>query len=394
MLKLHKLFLNDGDERAFNEQIEPEDAQRIYLTDCKDKIRDHLFKGITQLSVEVLGTEHSVSPRFRTQGSWSYRTCIQRAHPHQEMDWDFGVYLPVGVFEDQTPKVAANAYFSLVQSLLESLCQREGWRLNHERQSCIRVQVGSGAHIDVPLYAAPEAEFELIRERAAALAQTSSSAHDAQYLRESVAFGELVEPAWEDLQAIHLARRDGTWKKSDPEAVARWYNDCVLALAPFGSQMRRVCRYLKAWRDFWWPGDEAPSSVALMIATAQHFESTNFRRDDLALEQAAKHLAGVVMQPLKEITIDGGEEDFFANLGGAARRIAATRANELASGIAFARSLAYHRRQDAVEKLRSLLGLRIPSLLDWVEVEASEADVRTTPAARVPPPLIKPTQAG
>lgn len=62
-----------------------------------------------------------------------------------------------------------------------------------------------------------------------ALAKASSSAHDAQYLREIADFGELVEPAWEDLQGIHLARRDGTWKKSDPEAVARWYNDRILA---------------------------------------------------------------------------------------------------------------------------------------------------------------------
>ena len=394
MLKLNKLFLNDGDPRAFSEQIEPTDVQRTHLTDCKDKIRDHLFKGITRLSVEVLGTERSVSPRFRTQGSWSYRTCIQRAHPHQEMDWDFGVYLPVSVFEDQTPRIAANAYFLLVQSLLESLCQREGWRLNHDRQSCIRVQVGRGAHIDVPLYAAPEAEFESIRERAVALAKASSSAHDAQYLRESVAFGELVEPAWEDLQGIHLARRDGTWKKSDPEAVARWYNDRVLTLAPFGLQMRRVCRYLKAWRDLWWPGEGAPSSVALMIVTAQHFESSNYRRDDWALEQAANHLAGSAMKPLKEIAIDGGEEDFFGDLDDAARRTVATRAQELASGIAFARGLAYHRRYDAVEKLQSLLGPRIPDLFDWVEPEGSEADVRATPASRVPPPLIKPTQAG
>jgi hypothetical protein len=393
MLKLNKLFLNDGDTRAFNGQIEPTDAQRDYLIDCKDKIRDHLYKGITQRSVEALGTDHSVSPRFRTQGSWAYRTCIQRAHLHQEMDWDFGVYLPVSVFEDQTPRIAAKAYFELVQLLLESLCQREGWRLNHDRPSCIRVQVGPGAHIDVPLYAAPEAEFESIRERAAALAKASSSAHDAQFLRESVAFGELVEPAWEDLQGIHLARRDGTWKKSDPEAVARWYNDRVLALAPFGLQMRRACRYLKAWRDLVWP-EGGPSSVALMVVTAQHFEGSNSRRDDLALEQAAKHLAGSAMKPLKETAIDGGEEDFFGELDNAARRVIATRAQELAAGISFARSLAYHRRHDAVEKLRSLLGVRIPDLFDWVETEGSEADVRATPASRVPPPLIKPTQAG
>lgn len=394
MLRLNKLLLNDGDPRAFDEKIEPTDTQRNHLISCKDKIRNHLLEGITRLSTEVLGMDRRVSPRFRNQGSWSYRTCVQRAHPHQELDWDFGVYLPVSVFEDQTPRIAAKAYFSLVQSLLESLCKYEGWQMDHDKPSCIRVEIGHGAHIDVPLYAAPEKEFASIRERVAVLNKASTSAHDAQYLRESVDFGELTEPAWEDLQGIHLARRDGTWKKSDPEAVARWYNDRVSELAPFGSQMRRVCRYLKAWRDYWWPNEDGPSSVALMIATAQQFESTNSRRDDLALEQAAKHLATAVMSPLRERAIDGGEEDFFGNLDDAARRLVALRAGELASGIAFARSHAYHRRQDAVEKLQSLLGPRIPSLFDWVEADGSEADVRATPASRVPPPLIKPTKGG
>lgn len=393
MLKLNKLFLNDGDAHAFDERIKPTDAQRLYLIECKNKIRDHLHTGITQRSVEVLGTDHSVSPRFRTQGSWVYRTCIQRAHPHQEMDWDFGVYLPVSVFEDQTPRIAAKAYFDLVQSLLESLCSRQGWYLNPNRPSCIRVQVGRGAHVDVPLYAAPEAEFEFIRERTAAFAKSTSSMRDTLYLQESVELGELVEPGWEDMKGIHLARRDGTWKKSDPEAVARWYNDRILMLAPLGEQMRRVCRYLKAWRDLTWPED-GPSSVALMIVTAQEFVSKNPRRDDLALEQAAKHLADSALKPLKEDAIDGGEEDFFGALDTASRQTVATRARELALGIDSARQLAYHRREEAVKKLQDLLGSRIPNRYDWIELDGGEAEVRATPASRVPPPLIKATQAG
>lgn len=394
MLRLNKLLLNDGDPDAFNEKIEPTDKQRAHLIECKNKIRDHLLEGITRLSTEVLGMDHQVSPRFRTQGSWSYRTCVQRAYSNQELDWDFGVYLPVTVFEDQRPIVAAKAYFMLVQSLLESLRQREGWHMDDGKPSCIRVKIGHGAHIDVPLYAVPEKEFASIRERVAALNKASTSARDAQYLRESVAFGELTEPAWEDLQGIHLAQRDGNWKKSDPEAVARWFNDRVSELAPCGHQMRRVCRYLKAWRDLWWPNDDGPSSVALMIATAQQFESSNPHRDDLALERAAKHLAVAVLSPLKEITIDGGQEDFFGKLNEVSRNLVAVRANELAAGIAFARGMAYHRRQDAVEKLQSLLGMRIPSMFNWVEAEASEADVRTTPASQVLPPLIRPNKAG
>lgn len=394
MLRLNKLLLNNGDDRAFDGRIEPEDEQRDYLAECKNKIRDHLHTGIAQASTTLLGMERQVSPKFRTQGSWSYRTCIQRAHEHQEMDWDFGVYLPVSVFEDQTPRIAARAYFSLVQSLLESLATRERWQIDNSKPSCVRIRVAPWAHIDVPLYAAPEAEFAYIRERVAALAKSSSSTRDTIYLRESAASGELIELSWEDLPGIHLALRDGTWKKSDPEAVSRWYNDRILALAAFGPQMRRVCRYLKAWRDLWWPKDDGPSSVALMIATAQGYQSNNFRRDDLALEQVAQHLGTAVLEPLLEPGIDGGKEDFLGNLNDNTRKTVALRASELASGIALARSFAYHRRQDAVEKLQGLLGTRIPDLFDWVEIDGSEADVRATPASRVPPPLIRPTKAG
>ena len=90
MLSLHKLFLNGDDSRSFHEVIVPTRQQRETLLAVKNVIRDHLRTTIRQASKTVLGMDRMVDPRFRTQGSWAYRTCVQPAHtPPQEMDWDF-----------------------------------------------------------------------------------------------------------------------------------------------------------------------------------------------------------------------------------------------------------------------------------------------------------------
>ncbi len=57
----------------------------------------------------------------------------------------------------------------------------------------------------------------------------------------------MPEDFWAEMEDIHLAMRNGEWKKSDPEQVSKWFNDRV---TEHGDQLRRVCRYLKAWRDY------------------------------------------------------------------------------------------------------------------------------------------------
>lgn len=379
MLKWNKLLLNDGDAQALDARIEPTPAQRIFLDACRVKIREHIREGVRRASVTVLGLDEQVSPRFRLQGSWSYQTCVQRSHAAQEIDLDYGVYLPVRAFEDRSPRVAAKAYFDLVEGLLSGLCKAEDWSLDRSKDTCIRVKVAPWAHIDVPLYAAPEHIFRTIQERTAALAS------DQTAFREEF---ELSEAFWEEMDDIHLALRCGTWKPSDPAAVTRWWRDLV---EEHKEQLRRVCRYIKAWRDFWWPSG-GPSSVALMVAIARDF-SARSRRDDLALETAAEHLAISLLGELYEPGIDGGKEDFLRNLSAAQRREASDRARTLASRLKSARSFPLHLRSDAVAEVRGQLGDRIPNLPDWVEVDGG-ADVRATSATIVPPPVVTSTESG
>ncbi|MES2040092.1 MAG: CBASS cGAMP synthase [Pseudomonadota bacterium] len=388
MLKLHKLF-GEQITHSFDHQLTPTVDQRKYLISCKNKIRDHLRKEIEAATVLRLGMDRQVTPRFRTQGSWSYGTCVQPAqHPPQEMDWDFGVYLPVTVWEDNGPPHAmAKLYFELVEQLLQSLCEQEKWSLVPGKDTCIRVKVASWSHIDVPLYAAPENQFVQIMEKAVALS-SRGIAMDSADLSESFVAGEMKAQLWEDMESIMLATRKGEWKESDPEAVTRWVNDRI---AEYGDQLIRVWRYIKAWRDFHWK-EGGPSSVCLMIAIAQNFQAQR-GRDDLAVEMTAKHLSNALLSEICEIAIDDNSED-FNRLDQSGRQLASEKASELQSSIFRARTFHWNLKSNAIDSLRQVLGPRIPDDQSLIEQDTSAESIRNAEAKQVKRPVVLATQAG
>lgn len=392
MLKLNKLFFASDEQDVFCNRIETTEEQRKYLVECKNEIRDHLLPGIRQATVTTLGMESAVSPRFRTQGSWSYKTCVHPPFlPPQEIDWDFGVYLPVKVWEENgPPHKMAKAYFVLVEGILTGLCRNKGWKLVPGKETCIRVQVANWAHIDIPLYAAPEHKFVQIMEKAALTARASSSVHDSVRLSESVEFGEMPEQMWEDLDHIVMATRSGEWKSSDPEAVSRWFNDRVLEHT---EQLRRICRFLKAWRDYHWPNGGGPTSVSIMIAVAQAFEPQR-GREDLALENSAKHLSVAIQGELRERGIDNGAEDFNNRLSPADKMLAAQKARDLASAMQQARTHAPHLKPQVIAILQKQFGDRIPNRTDLIDVDSGAEAIRATPAKQVLPPVVVSTSAG
>lgn len=391
MLKLNKIFHHGvlGSD-VFEDRIAPLSDHRKFLMASKNKIRDHLKPRIRAATKTALGMDKVVEPRFRTQGSWSYDTCIIPAHaPTQEMDWDYGIYLPVTVWEENGPPHAmAQAYFKLVEALLYDLCKQEGWTLLTGKSTCIRVKVSPWAHIDLPLYAAPEAEFEKIRERVALEEARLKKAHDSA--EDILDFAEAIQKrqTWEDLDHVVMATREGEWMSSDPEVVARWFRDRV---EEHDEQLRRVCRYLKAWRDFHWMTG-GPTSVSIMIATVQGFE-TSSGRDDIALEHAARYLQRAFLNDLREVGIDEGAED-FNRLKGAERDEASARFGQLAMELQSARMLGAHQKDQAIFKLKGQFGGRMPTDTALVEPDSGASAIRATTPSRVPPPVVPSTKAG
>lgn len=389
MLKLNKLFHKvSSDAKVFEDRISPTREQRKFLMECKNKIREHLKPRIRAATKTVLGMEHVVEPRFRTQGSWSYNTCIVPAKlPIQEMDWDYGVYLPVTVWEENgPPHQMAKAYFSLVEELLKDLCKAEKWELITGKTTCIRVQVAEWAHIDLPLYAAPEDEFESITERVSlekALLDGSDPLFNARAMDES------YEPQeWKDLVNIAMATRSGEWRDSDPEAVANWFRDRI---DEHGEQLRRVCRYLKAWRDVHWDIG-GPTSVSIMIAVAQNFVSQP-GRDDLVTEVSAKHLGSIFLGEIREAGIDDKRDD-FNRLDGSERATAARRFAELGSAICECRMMRENQKVQALERMRAQFGSRMPWDTSLIEVGGDAESIRNDVPEKVAPPVVLSTSAG
>jgi hypothetical protein len=387
MLNLSRIFYSELDSDRFHHRIKPAPDRHASLVQAKNDIRDHLRPRIKAVTVALLGMSHPVEPRFRSQGSQRYKACLDPAHlPPQEMDWDYGVYLPVTVWEDNGPPHAmAKAYFDLVESLLKDLCKQKGWTLVSGKDSCVRVQVASWGHIDLPLYAASEQEFSRIAERAALSGSLRKRAGDSA-LEAAATAGELVDQEWDDMEHVMLATRSGEWKASDPEVVTRWILDRV---AEHGEQLRRVWCYVKAWRDHQWPTG-GPSSVSLMIAVAQEFQG-RLRRDDLALEHAARTLATALGGPIREPAING--ED-FNGLDPEQRADAAAKGAALAERLQHARMRRVGDEALALGFVTEQLGQRIPDRPDLVEPDRAEESVRSVPARQVVAPLVPSTKAG
>lgn len=382
MLNLQRIFYSSNQNGSYCAALLPTEEQKQHLAAAKNKIRDHLREGVERASMTVLGQSRKVSPRFRTQGSWSYNTCNQPAFmPPQEMDWDLGHYLPISVWEDSRPKVAASVYYQLLEQLLKSLCDRERWTLC-PKETCVRVQIGQHCHIDVPPYAAPDEEFAAIQERVLAKAVALKEARDA-----TVAFCEMPETDWDSMQEIVLATRSGEWKPSDPGVVSDWFRHQV---AEHGEQLRRICRYLKGWRDFQWR-EGGPTSVSLMICACQSFQAMQ-GRDDLALLEVARELGDKLSGDIREELIN--EQDDFNKLGPQERIESAKKARTLHRILKDGLEAHRGERLEVLKSLRMQFGPRIPFEQEWITDDTPQAVVRAAPALIVPQPEVRRTKAG
>ncbi len=225
---------------------------------------------IMELDVNVQAEFLKLSPRFWTQGSFIYDTLNKPYQtPPQEMDIDDGTYLPMVVFDD-TPVIGHQLLLLLVDTSLKSLvAENYGWSFEAKR-TCGRIKIPSmNVHIDVPMYAIPQDKFlekELILKEAANT-RFKFEAYDSV----SVEDHELYQL---DSDCVNLAVRadDQKWMKSDPKDVHLWFQDSSKRI---GQHLKKICRFLKAWRDAEWVEGGGPTSISLMAATVNILEYKN-----------------------------------------------------------------------------------------------------------------------
>ncbi len=386
-LNLNKLF-NRNDLPSFSKNITPSPKDEATLRKARTEILDYLKRAIPQWLQTNLGEKPEHPPRFRTQGSWAYRTCNAPCQlPPQEMDWDLGIYLPVSLWEDNQvhPKVAAQGYYEMVRKLMKPLAEEKNWTLA-EKPTCVRVILGNGtrAHIDLPLYAAPDDEFVHIKEVKLAKAALTAESHvlvaDSQQTI-----------TWTSIKHIALAHKDGTWGASDPGRVIEWFDRKI---ERHDEQLRRVCRYLKAWRDQTWSSG-GPSSIVLMVCAAQTLDRAQLAftgRDDLALRHVLTELPSQLRAAIKEPMINPDED--LNRLSVDERLEASRNAGEFLSAMNEALAQSFNNRHRALSRVRVQLGDRFPNDPDGITPDDGQTNIRMTTAEPRPRAPIIPTKAG
>ena len=256
------------------------------------KIKAALQKG--------LSAEYGKSPRFMTQGSARYGTlnnpCII---PPQQMDYDIGCYLPLSEhMEEDYPRVAKNTFFRSADKILADLVKQEGWNsYSKEKDTCCRVEINDRIHIDVPLYSVPDEKFNNIKDEMTKCIESRQFSVLVENTR--------IEPSWDDFEftEVLLAHRKKVWKKSDPRDLNMHFENVAKIK---GSQIIRLFRYMKAFRDKQWR-TKGPSSIFLMCVIDKIIPAMNKNGDAIAFLQVLEYFSNLSSRYIENPT-DSNEQ--------------------------------------------------------------------------------------
>jgi hypothetical protein len=401
-LNAHSLFTGDRADRPFLEGLTVPDDRLGHLRGARNRARGaisdafrhwhHLVEDKTVVERAYLNAGRPVPtlrPKFRRQGSYAYRTLNLPPYTNQQIDFDDGMFLPISFFVQQgkqSPAITSAGYFYLVEKALEPLCKAQGWKLV-EKDCCIRIVLDAKSHLDIALYAIPDQEYETLIEKAA----RADSVTDAAIL----AFDQFPDQAYRQLDAhtIMLAQRSAGWTESDPRAIEDWF---LQALVTHGEQLRRISRYIKAWRDFRWASGCRVSSIALMKCAVDVFDSFkgsfDNTRDDAAL-----------------LVVTSKLPDLFADLKGISNPVLDKILNEewtpeqrreyVAAAQALHREVANAIQtvpdpEMSVARFIDALGARIPDNPDLIMPVVAERLIRSYEAKKVSSPNVGRTRSG
>ncbi|PWW40290.1 hypothetical protein DFO83_102108 [Idiomarina loihiensis] len=248
-----------------------------FLSEPEQKKVAHLIHELDDTARDVF---INLTPRFWTQGSFQYNTLNKPFQAPQEMDIDDGTYMPMPVFETE-PMIGHILLVLLVDASLKSLAaENPGWTFE-EKQTCGRIKIpNENTHIDVPMYAIPKEQFLQKQVAMESMAANRGGALD-EATRESYKI---------DSESVNLALRSGDkkWMNSDPKIVEDWFNE---SCRRNGSHLRKVSRFMKAWRDAQWDVG-GPSSISLMAAVVKILDQVPLDYNDLSetMKVIAEHL--------------------------------------------------------------------------------------------------------
>ncbi len=293
--------LSNGFE-AFLNKLELPLAVVQKIEQAQAIIEAELKSGLELFSASKQGGGVKITPKFIPQGSKVYRTLNYPCHtPPQQVDFDYGVYLPVSYHANNgEPSIAALEYFAQVDTILDRVARSRGWVIDRSKKTCTRLIIDNLIHIDIPLYSIPDVEFQRITKAMESERLVKNSRGETFQFDNEIEF-------WDNfaIDKVLLCRREGRWIPSDPRKIAKAFRE---AISKHGEQLRRVWRYLKAWRDNLWPNGNGPSSIYLMFGALKTYKAAMWR-DDIGLHSALQ--AFLTASSTKVLTNEG--EDLAKN---------------------------------------------------------------------------------
>jgi hypothetical protein len=405
LLNAHWAFHEAPKQNDFLQAITVPDSAYKALLQARNEIRATLKMGLSGWQAFVKkdelfehdfirgGQTATLRPRFRMQGSGAYNTLNDPAQtPPQEIDLDDGVFMPTEFINSRSgnrPIMASKGYFRAVEAILKPLCDRKGWKLITENppRSCVRIQISTKAHIDLPLYAIPSAQFFQLAEDMAKRSNGVIAYADSE---------ELIEDFYRELpmdQAM-LAHREHGWEPSDPRKIEDWYSR---AIKTHGPVLRRLTRYYKGWRDFQWQKSKL-SSLAIMACIVDILDDlvADFpnSRDDVAMlfvsERLAARLNRPIPNPVMTDVIDVALDREWTALD---RADIVAKAKELHARLV--NSLKGTDNPSSVlAGLRAALGKRVTDDVSVIRFETREATIKSFPKVAVAAPIVGRSTSG
>lgn len=377
MLNISSLLYTATEGECLLGNIELEPSKKDKLNQARVEIRQALKSGLSKALSDIAGEEAATEPRFFTQGSWAYKTLNAPARFPQQADLDDGAYLPLSFISGiDKPSFASKIYFEAVELILKPLTEKRGWKLITDKSTCIRVEIDNESHIDIPLYAIPDREFEKLTKAAT-----------ARYRALDEALRNSERDAWTALpkNLVLLAHREDDWKASDPRPIRDWFLEQVNQK---GEQLRRVVRYLKAYRDHQWPSG-GPSSILLMVAAESVFERRD-RRDDIALLDVVRQLPNKIREGVSNPKDQA--ESLTNCLTAKEKEDIATKYEDLCRCLAACTQTT--NKEQACQLMRSKFGSRFPDEPNRIQTVTPTETVASAASVYTSSPLVGRTQAG
>ena len=231
-MNTHKLF------EKFNGDIRLTNSKREKLKNSRSALRDKINKFFEEKSWG--------KPEFHSQGSFPLQTNLNPIRVKEDgaikekYDMDDGVYFICPESDRKTPETYHNRIKKAVEGHASDVI---------DKNTCVRVVYADGHHIDLPAY-------------------------------------------WlEDKDSTpQLAHKSEGFIDSDPVEFMGWVKEKISQTNSTG-QLRRIIRYLKAWKDYREYKNSSlklPAGFILTILACNHYKEND--RDDLALHDTVESI--------------------------------------------------------------------------------------------------------